>query len=784
MTKNDQKVDFLVLFKEINQQMIKASTDDFDPLLESKLNIIRNDLNLSSIHLFLLDASSNQFICTYESKNPNDQKENDLKIQQLKLDQTVFQKHILSIERIQEEHPLRPFFNLRLNQECLLIPIQIEKQLFGFIKIDVQKEELALNKQHMDALNQFAAILSLQYHLKMLLSEHHEHVNQEMELSKTKDRFISNMSHEIRTPLSGIYNAFYLLETTKISKEQQSYIDLGKTSLEVISNRFNDLIDYSSLQKDVTQINKDVFDLEDELTQLVRTFKNVNHHKDLEIKLEVDQNIHYKLIGDYQKIKQIIINIFDNAIKYTQKGVIKLNATCISLMDHQVKIIIQIQDTGLGMDESELEQIMTPLKQIDDKDTKKYQGLGLGFSIAKQYADLIGATISIQSQKYQGTQVTIALDLIKGEDITYPELEQVKVFFANRLDKESLTAHLFTQMNAVCFDLKNHSNLIADIIVFEENGIDQSEIDRLRRQYGHEKTMILLIKETTQFKSIHIDQSLVFPISKQDILKTFKLHLKQFTKHEYDKAYNELLSGHVMIVDDNRLNRLALESVLSKLGMRITTVDSGSKAIEKVQRDNYDIIFMDVQMPIMDGIEATRKIRHLGKKYEDIPIIAVTANAYFKDYDLLKSAKINDVIFKPIQMDQLNSILRKHLNRKSKIKVPLELLVFDEIDFNMRFEGALDIAEEVIATFLTEYQKDLIKIHDSIQLQNPQEIIENAHYFKGSCSYLSAKKAVWVLDLILNEAKQMKLDQMELLYARLVEFVDEVVLTLNKKSNL
>ncbi|HBY64949.1 MAG TPA: hypothetical protein DEG42_00900 [Acholeplasmataceae bacterium] len=173
------------------------------------------------------------------------------------------------------------------------------------------------------------------------------------------------------------------------------------------------------------------------------------------------------------------------------------------------------------------------------------------------------------------------------------------------------------------------------------------------------------------------------------------------------------------------------------------------------------MVLMDLQMPEMDGLEATRRIRHLGKKYLNLPIIAVTANTYIKDYDLMKTAQINDVIFKPIQFDQLNQMLRKYIKQENEIHIPDELFVFDSYDFKMRFEGSDDIADEVINSFLSEYSGDLERINTAVKSQDSVKIIETTHYFKGSCSYLSGKRAVWLLGFMIEQAKANDLSRME-----------------------
>jgi len=194
-----------------------------------------------------------------------------------------------------------------------------------------------------------------------------------------------------------------------------------------------------------------------------------------------------------------------------------------------------------------------------------------------------------------------------------------------------------------------------------------------------------------------------------------------------------------------------------------------------IKQESFDLILMDIQMPHMDGLEATRRIRSLGNSYQKIPIIAVTANAYFNDYDLLKASQINDVIFKPIKMEALAQSLRKYLVQNETIRIPDELFIFDRGDFLKRFEGSYDIAKEVILTFQSEYLKDIEKMRQAVKEKNPETIIQTAHYYKGSCAYLSGKRLVWVLTRMMDHAKQNILDEMNDLFELIVKESESLI---------
>lgn len=773
--------------KDFNQQMkkfynnlFKVSMDEFFPLLENQFKELSHQLNVLAMHFFVLENDKNQFVCKFYQSIINDVSLSPIHQKQFN-DQNL--KALLNKGMLSYKN-LSLFLDSKNHSKVIsyLYPLIFNHKLYGFIHFYSDQEKPLDEKMIENEMSNFFDLISLRLSLYNISLEKDKLEIENTSLRDVKDRFIKNISHEIRTPLSGIHNAFYLLEKSNLSNEQKGYFEIGKISLDIMTNVLHDLIDFSNLIQGEVNISNDVFDLEDEVVLLVHQLKQVYHQSHVDIILDFDDQIDFKTIGDYRKIRQILINLLENAIKYTKMGQIKVFVQCKSKTNQKAMIQMDIQDTGIGVDESQLDYISEPLNQADTSDTKHFQGLGLGLSIAQQYAHMIGADIQFKSQKYIGTDATFSLELVIGESIIFNDFKGVNVFFVNQSVSNSNISHQMIQMGGNCYDMSNIKDVKIDIIVFEDVDIKRNEIDHTRRLYGNEKSMMVLCHHGQIANQNSYDFTLSYPISKQGIYKAFKQHLEKFNHQKDEKVYHELLSGHVMIVDDNRLNRLALESVLSKLGMRSALAESGKKALEMIQRDNYDIIFMDVQMPVMDGIETTRKIRHLGKDYEDIPIIAVTANAYFRDYDLLKSAKINDVIFKPIQMDELNLMLRKHLKRKSKINLPDDLSIFDEIDFNVRFEGAMDIAKEVIETFLLEYPKDLDKINKAIMNMDFHEIIETTHYFKGSCSYLSAKKAVWILDEMLNEAKHQKIDQLSMLYQHLEESVHELVVTMIKKN--
>ncbi len=591
------------------------------------------------------------------------------------------------------------------------------------------------------------------------------------EASKVKQHMLSNVSHELRTPISGIQNALNLLNATDLSAEQKKYLSVGQDSLHQLSKTIHQLLDYSQTHSDVIQIERDVFLLEDLVVSLIHQVKVQADEKGIDVQLDFDYRIQHKLMGDHEKLKEMLMHLLDNAIKYTASGEVKLKVSLIGESGSTLSTRFLISDTGIGISKEEIEHILKPLHQVENEFTRTYQGLGLGLSIVAQYAALFKTELKIESTPNQGSEFSFDLSWVIVEKDVYPSLDKPILMLGNRLKS-------MADSMGLVYHSDNESQPLTYPIICITEPIHPSDLGPLKLKYGQENTVMLMVSNACH-ETPGIDACYLWPLTRRAFLSIVEKHLSQ-TKTVLE-TYQPFLSGHIMIVDDNRLNRLALESILSKMGLRSTMVESGLKALDTITKGHIDLILMDIQMPGMDGIETTRKIRHLGPDYEKIPIIAVTANHYFKDYDLLKSAKINDVLIKPIQWDELNHLLRKHMPSQRNLRVPSHLMVFDEIEFNKRFEGALDIALEVVSTFKVEQENDLIRIKKAIMAQDGPAIIEATHYFKGSCSYLSAKRAVWVLNRMMDDAKKSNMIQMNQLMELMEIEIRDVMRVLNTK---
>jgi len=601
--------------------------------------------------------------------------------------------------------------------------------------------------------------------------------HQDHESLLMRQRFLSNLSHELKTPLGGMLNTFSLLEASTLSQEQKNYLDMGRQSLDAITKFVEELLELSQLEAGIMKINVEPFDLEEEVIRSFKKIKNLGMTKALTFNLVMDYHIPIIVMGDQKKIRHIIQSLLLNSLKQTQKGHIECEVRVAT--QHPLNIEFTIHDTSEAISHHEIDYLFDLFQQARKHPSEQHLMQSLSLPITKKLIEHMGGSLTTKQHKDSGIIYQVILPMEISDTDDYKPLKQT-LLVALEHKQHSKVAPMFKSLGLKIYDLTTIGQQKVDYILCE-TPLHIEDITSIKKIYAHYETQLISCHKIKQSKAITFDYYMELPISRSTLYH-YLTRKNVSQKQAVQNIYHTVLSGHVLIVDDNRLNRIALENILGKFGMKSTSVESGQKAIEYVKKMAFDMILMDIQMPGMDGVEATRRIRALGKIYEKIPIVAVTANAFFKDYDLMKHAQINDVIFKPIKVDNLNLMLRKYIETGAQIQVPNDLFSFDEKDFKQRFEGSDDIASEVLSYFLETYQNDLDHIKDAVKNKQTKQIIETTHYFKGSCGYLSAIRSVWVLNQMMDLAKQNTLDHIDIYFEMLEHEIKDLVKHLKEYS--
>ena len=401
------------------------------------------------------------------------------------------------------------------------------------------------------------------YYEKALTTQKAEMEKEKAEAAnKAKSNFLSSMSHEIRTPMNAIVGMTEVLLRGEHSNETIEYLNNIKVSGEALLTIINDILDFSKIESGKMDIVEGKYNPKTMINALKMIFENRALGKPIELIYDVDEDIPAVLLGDEHRLRQIIINLVNNAIKFTDKGYVKVSVESKVIDDERVELLFTVEDTGIGIKEEELPKLFGSFEQLDVKKNHTKEGTGLGLAISKQLVELMGGSIGIESEYGKGSTFYF----------TVPQ-----TIVANTIDE------------------------------LEEKGHNFGESDSEGKSFIAPK-------------------------------------------------------AHILLVDDNEMNRKVGMALLEPFKMNIDTATNGREALDMVMNDKYDLVFMDHMMPEMDGIEATREIRKLDDEYyKALPIIALTANATFEAKEMFLSEQMNDFVAKPIKMDEITKCLKKWL---------------------------------------------------------------------------------------------------------------------------
>jgi len=634
--------------------------------------------------------------------------------------------------------------------------------------------------QQMDKVNQKNKEMLLRYEEMVKLRKEADTANH------AKSEFLANMSHEIRTPMNAIIGMSYLLQKTKLEEKQQDYVTKVEMSSKNLLRIIDDILDFSKIEAGkLTLENTDLY-LEELISGVADTV-NVKLQKknDVELVTYIDPQIPPVISGDSVRLRQVLLNLADNAVKFTASGEIILSAKVITKMSYGVIIQFSVTDTGLGMTPEQLKKLFTPFQQADLSTTRKYGGTGLGLAICRKIVEMMDGELEVESELNKGTEFKFHAFFSSAESTGSSISKMDSVLGMKALlvdDSESarlVLGEMLTSFGFIVLTAKNAEEAI-DIYVKEQSsdiplslmvvdwrmpGMDGLElVKNLRSREGEDVPSVLMVTafgvETVReaAKNKTVDGYLLKPINPSTLFDSLNTILYLGEKRKLNKTkekevidnYRDHLKGvKVLLVEDNEINmELAIE-LLSDVGIEVDTASNGLIGVQKINENKYDLVLMDIQMPELDGLSATREIRRQ-EKFASLPILAMTAHAMKGEYEKSIAAGMNDHITKPIDPHVLyTSIIKftKGVNfertktedaQSSSVESPF---IINGLDVNQgiaRVAGKISSYEKLLANFVSSYADFSVKCESLVKEKNSHELSAYLHTVAGVSGNIGA----------------------------------------------
>jgi PAS domain S-box-containing protein len=638
------------------------------------------------------------------------------------------------------------------------------------------------------------------------------------EATDAKSAFLANMSHEIRTPLNGILGMTTLALQTKLSAEQQEYLTTVKTSAESLLDIINDILDFSKIEAKRLDLEHAEFDLRETVGEAAKLLALRAAEKGIELACHIMSDVPEVLLGDAGRLRQVLLNVMGNAVKFTAEGEVVVRVSVQTLRADGVTLHFAISDTGIGIPLKKQQEIFRAFTQADSSTTRRYGGTGLGLSIALRLVELMGGRLWVESTEGRGStffftanfnqpaapQAAVAKPraleglrvLVVDDNATNRRiLEEMLASWHMKPTTVSDAESAVSALRSAADTSEGFDVLISDCQMPDVDGFMLAR--RVRRERRLAKTPIVMLTSVGQSDEAErrhrrdIDVCLAKPIKHSDLLEALAGLFGVATRHGRTQPEDGRVGSsprralHVLVAEDNPVNRKLVTTLLRKRGHKVKAVENGRKAVAAIQSatdTDFDVVLMDLQMPEMSGFEATRAIRERESvAARRLPVIALTAHAMQGDRERCLDAGMDGYLAKPIDVDELVATVERFAGEPESAPHGPESAgpqesdaVFDERAALAYSGGDRRLLKEVVALFRSDCPSSLRRIDRALRRRDAEGLRLAAHGLKGAIATVGASSGRRAAAELEQTARSESFDEAERAYATLRQEIDRL----------